>query len=93
MLKIGWMTLIVAIALPLLTACETRDSKLAPRLVLPKLEVYSPEFQNHLADEMEVLAFDCPRDFIVDGCSALATFTLDHIHLRDKVRAAENIGG
>jgi len=58
--------------------------------VLPDLEQYSSSFQEHLADELEALPQDCPRDFIVPNCSALGTFTLDHIHLRDKIRSAAN---
>lgn len=86
--RIGWLIPSGVIALLLLTACETTDSRPAPRLVLPTLQQYASEFQSRLADEMEALGPDCPRDFVVEGCSALGTFTLDHIYLRDRIKAA-----
>ena len=90
MLKNVWMTLPALVAVLLLSGCEgIRKSREAPRLVLPELKQYSGEFQARLADELDTLeSQDCPRDFVIPNCSAVGTFTLDHIHLRDMIRSA-----
>jgi len=57
--------------------------------VLPDVEVYSQEFKERLSDELERLPpQDCPRDFVIPDCTALGTFTLDYIHLIDKIKSA-----
>lgn len=68
----------------LLSACETERSSV---VVTPRLQSYSPEFQDLLADELDAQADPCGRLDPQPGCSASARFTLDHINLRDRVRA------
>lgn len=74
-----------ALALPLitisLTACTTWDSS-GPELVCvyPDLPVYSDDFQTALADQLE----------LVEPGTALSTFSIDHVRLRDQIAAAQD---
>lgn len=80
-------------AVAFLTACaasgtselQTRE---IVRIVKPDLPEYGAEFQDRMADEIEALPeAECPRQGAMPrDCSALLTFTLDAVRLRDQVR-------
>lgn len=76
--------LIVAVAIPL-TACGTKSSN----LVLPTLEHYAAEVQNHAADELEKLGPPCPRTEVTPDCSAVKTLVNDYKTMRDRVRTIQ----
>lgn len=59
------------------------------RIVKPDLPEYGAEFQERMADEIEALPeAECPRTGAMPSeCSALLTFTLDAVRLRDQVGA------
>jgi hypothetical protein len=55
----------------------------------PRLPAYSPAFEAKLVDELNALEPECGRDIVSPPCSALHTFALDHVQLRDQVRAGQ----
>jgi len=65
------------------------SSDLPPVSAAPALHEYSGAFEAKLVEELNALDGECGRDVVVPPCSALHTFTLDGIQLRDRVRAGQ----
>lgn len=70
----------------LLTACVTAPSE---PVALPTLYQYAPEVQAKAAEELgEAIRAPCPRETVIDGCSATARLVYDYFLLREGIRAA-----
>ncbi len=73
----------------LLTACAGGNSE-TPIVVVPDLPLYSAEFQNKLAGEMEADSrVPCPPDILAPECSAWKRGIIDYGYLREQIRALE----
>jgi hypothetical protein len=66
--------------------CATAPSDPRP-LILPPLERYSADFQERAAREMEEAGRPCDRLEPTGECSALSRLVIDHLNLRDDLRA------
>lgn len=70
----------------LIVGCTAAPSNPSP-LVIPELPVYSLAVQELAVQELAaVLKRPCPRDVVIEGCSAVARFILDYADLRAALR-------
>lgn len=53
----------------------------------PPVIDYSRQFQARAAQELESMGPPCPRDVVIEGCSAVARLIIDYKETRDKIRA------
>lgn len=67
----------------LLSGCELARSS----GILPDVVEYSAEVQKLAADELEKAGPACPRDVVIQGCSATHRMTIDYLDMRDQTRA------
>lgn len=44
-------------------------------------------FQARAADELERMGPPCPRDVVMEGCSAVARLVIDYKDTREQIRA------
>lgn len=86
-LSAAWIGLSLLVVAILLAGCETVNSE-PPRLVKPRLDSYSLEFQRQLADEMTGRVA-CDRVEPMPPCSAWVRAVIDYGDLRRRVRSAE----
>lgn len=56
----------------------------------PAVPVYSQEFKTAVADEMKAIGKpQCPRNQVMDTCSALRAWAVDYIKMIRKIEASE----
>lgn len=80
----AWTLLSLLIVAALSTACAKGSSSSA---VTPDVVDYSRMFQARAADELERMGPPCPRDTVIEGCSAVARLVIDYKDTREQIRA------
>jgi len=65
----------------------------ASRVVAPAPAAYTEAVQARAAEELAELSPPCPRDAVIDGCSALHRLVIDYGRLRERLRAMRAGGG
>ena len=83
--KRAWTTCGSLLLLTLMTACGMTVSDV--RIVTAPIIQYSPEFQEKLADEFQVLQVPCDRIEPVQPCSATRRAIQDYALTRSRQRA------
>lgn len=81
----GWKALSLLLLAALSTACTTAISNVTPPVVS-----YSREVQAQAASELEAMGPPCPRDTLIEGCSAVHRMIIDFKDTRDQIRAIKN---
>ena len=82
-----WTPWILPALALLATGCATEPSRTTV-VKTPDLIPYHADVQARAADELGQLGPPCPRDTVIEGCSAVHRLVVDYGFVRDQIRAA-----
>ena len=73
----------------LMTALSSCGSASVTIVETPDLLEYDPDFQGLAATEVSAMPPPCPRDVVIEGCSAVHRLIKDYGLVRDQIRALQ----
>lgn len=85
----GWSPILIILAALALSACGSPQRDRSVVIVKPTVFKYSKTFQTRAAEELGLMPPPCDRQEPVDPCSAVKRGFIDHLTVRDQIRASQ----